>query len=375
VTALSIEGIGEVRVPREFEEIVRGAAGLVVREASERPSELFELLRGGRVVVLTGEWRYVDAVARYLQRRRAELVERSAVADLTNRFERQRAHEAAVRKAFARAMVIAQGSGLWRVTGHPDVAGIVEWLDPGQPELTAAPFLLPVRRLQRILTDQRRAAEGLHIRAIGGPITVLPHVFVPQDESVVNLLAERLRLRGNEAVLDMGTGTGVLALVAARAGAAKVIATDNSPYAVRNARLNVERLGLQDVVEVRGPADLFESVPGEQFDVILFNAPWVCGRPSTEYERAVYDEDFRALRGFVSQVGRHLREGGRVLLIYGDISERTGQGSLALLRELAEGNGLAIVGDDHVARRGRLLGARERVHLFELAKRPAAEMP
>jgi methylase of polypeptide subunit release factors len=375
VTALCIEGIGEVRVPREFAEIVREAEGIVVREASGRPSEVFELLRGGRVVVLTGEWRYVDAVARYLQRRRAELVDPSAVAHLPNRFERQRAYEAALRKAFGRAMVVVHGGGLWRVSGHPDVSEILEWLDPGQPDLGAAPFLLSVRRLQRVLTDQRRAAEGLHIRAIGERITVLPHVFVPQDESLVNLLAERLRLRGDESVLDMGTGTGVLALVAARAGAARVVATDNSPYAVRNARLNVERLGLQDTVEVRGPADLFESVPGQQFDVILFNAPWVCGRPSTEYERAIYDEDFRALRGFVSQVGQHLRESGRVLLIYGDISERTGQGSLALLRELAECNGLAIVGDRHVARRGRLLGARERVHLFELAERPAAEMP
>ncbi|MFQ6096889.1 MAG: 50S ribosomal protein L11 methyltransferase [Armatimonadota bacterium] len=373
--SVRVDTLPDVRVPREFEPLVRQARGVVVKEASARPAEAFALQRDGYVVALTGQWRYVDAMMRYVHRRRRDLVERSALAHIANRYRRLQAREAALRDAVARVMVVVEGERLWRVSDHPDIAGILDWLDPADARLADRPFLLPVRRLQRILTDRRRAAEGLYVRALGARITILPHVFVPQDENVVNLLADRLRLPEAATVLDMGTGTGVLAFVAANAGAARVIATDNSPYAVRNARLNAERLGLTDRVHVRGPADLFDAVADERFDVVIFNAPWVCGEAKTLYEAAIYDEGFRVLRRFLAQVAAFLTDDGRVLLIYGDISELTGQGSLTLLRELVDRNRLRIVGDYWVARRARLLGARERVHLFELVRKPTAEVP
>jgi methylase of polypeptide subunit release factors len=205
------------------------------------------------------------------------------------------------------------------------------------------------------------------MQAIGDSITVLPHVYVPHDQSVVDLLAEHLILDGEAVqVLDMGTGTGILGIIAAKRGAAKVILTDISPNAVENARLNVQRLGLQQTTEVRGPADLFDSVQGEVFDIIIFNPPWILGEPRTLYDEAIYDKEQQIITRFLAQVNDYLSPRGRLLLIYSDISQSTGEGSLDKLNELIKQNRLKIVSQWQKTRRSHVLGGRERVYLFEI---------
>lgn len=68
-------------------------------------------------------------------------------------------------------------------------------------------------------------------------------------------------------VVDYGCGSGILALAAARLGAARVIAVDNDPQARTACRDNVRRNRLEDAVEVRGADD----VPGVTADAVLAN--------------------------------------------------------------------------------------------------------
>lgn len=70
-------------------------------------------------------------------------------------------------------------------------------------------------------------------------------------------------------VVDVGTGSGVLAIAAAKLGAARVLGVDNDPDALQNARENVERNGVEDVVELR-EADLGALEAGTA-DVVLAN--------------------------------------------------------------------------------------------------------
>lgn len=100
-----------------------------------------------------------------------------------------------------------------------------------------------------------------------------PGVYAPQGDTW--LLARVLRLaamRPGARVLDIGTGTGALALAAAQWGAGPVTAVDLSPWAVLAARFNasVRRVPMR---VVRG--DLTRPVTGETFDVILANPPYV----------------------------------------------------------------------------------------------------
>ncbi len=69
-------------------------------------------------------------------------------------------------------------------------------------------------------------------------------------------------------VLDLGTGTGVLALAAAKLGAATVLAVDHDAAAVATARKNVQRNGVAAQVQVLHGS--LADVTGE-YDLILAN--------------------------------------------------------------------------------------------------------
>lgn len=103
-------------------------------------------------------------------------------------------------------------------------------------------------------------------------IRTLPGVYDPQFDSW--LLARELRREplGGRRVLDLCTGSGLLATTAAQAGAGEVVAVDVSRRAVATARMNLRRNRLRGTV-VRG--DLVDAAPDGTFDVIVSNPPYV----------------------------------------------------------------------------------------------------
>lgn len=100
-----------------------------------------------------------------------------------------------------------------------------------------------------------------------------PGVYSPQDDT--SLLAEALRREPRRAaarVLDVGTGSGALALAAVRHGASRVTAVDVSLRAVLTARLNA-RLSRLPIEVLHG--NLLDRVRGRHFELILANPPYV----------------------------------------------------------------------------------------------------
>lgn len=365
---ISIPELGVLAVPDEFKQLFTKESELSVRHAEKSPpSEVLNALAQSQIVVLIGKFAYLDGIMRFVHRHDNIIAPNPTELSGSNRHQRSRAREEQKRNAIARLMVAVKNDKLIGVIECPDCNGLTDWLNITEFNPHREPFLIPLRRFFRILTDMKRQREGIFIRAIGDSITVLPHVYAPHDQSVVDLLAEHLIIDSEATrVLDMGAGTGILGFVAAKRGAAKVILTDRSPNAVENARLNVQRLGLQDTTEVRGPADLFDNVEGEVFDIIIFNPPWILGEPKTLYDEAIYDKEQQTITRFLSQVNDYLSPPGRLLLIYSDISHSTGEGSLDKLNELLQQNGLEIVSQWQKNRRSRILGSRERVYLFEI---------
>jgi release factor glutamine methyltransferase len=148
----------------------------------------------------------------------------------------------------------------------------------------------------------------------GVPILVTPSVFNPKRMRTGEFLVSQLDSRriGPEAeVLDMGTGSGVCAVFAAK-HARRVVAVDINAAAVRCARINALLNGAEGTVDVRH-GDLFEPVAGERFDLILFNPPFRTGEPRNDRERA-----WRANgvgERFAEGLHRHLNPGGMALLL------------------------------------------------------------
>lgn len=362
---VDVPGRGLCLLPREFAIFTGSIGGIEVHDARESAERLQIRLAEGTAIVITGPYAYANGVYRYCDHFQQRLVHREEFAHIADWIQRSAAFTAERRQRLHRLLLLARGDVLIDVQEPPDTTGLQEWLQEGTGDAT---FLIPLRRLQRILTDMRRAREGIFMEILGGTITILPHVYVPADQSVPAMFSKYGQLMKGKRVLDMGTGTGVLALLAARLGAAKVVAVDSNPNAVANARLNAERLDLDARVEVREPANLFNSVQGEAFDVILFNAPWIQGEQRTLYDTANYDPGYRVLDGFFVRVSEHLSADGTILLQYSDVSQRKGEDSITHLEEVIKENCLRIVGKQSITRVSRVLGTQEHVYLFEIQR-------
>jgi release factor glutamine methyltransferase len=167
------------------------------------------------------------------------------------------------------------------------------------------------------------AVNWVSIEDLPLPLAQFETVFWdPRDTpSLRKLMRETDAVRAKR-VLEIGTGTGLLALCALQAGAASAVATDINSNAVLNAKFNAALLGFSGKLELRLVAftkpGAFEVIrDGEQFDVILSNPPWVNRAPQNIAEFALYDASFNLLRTLLDGLPKHLRPGGRCLLAYG----------------------------------------------------------
>lgn len=151
-------------------------------------------------------------------------------------------------------------------------------------------------------------------RIQGLPFLVTPSVFNPKvprtGEFLASVLDSNLLGSGHE-VLDMGTGSGVCAVFAAKY-ARRVVAVDINPAAVRCAGVNALINGVERQIEVRH-GDLFAPVLGETFDLILFNPPFLRGAPSDDRDRAWRSSD--VAERFAGGLRDHLRPEGSALVL------------------------------------------------------------
>ncbi|MFP3985317.1 MAG: HemK2/MTQ2 family protein methyltransferase [Candidatus Bathyarchaeia archaeon] len=151
---------------------------------------------------------------------------------------------------------------------------------------------------------------------------VCENVYAPAEDTF--LLARNLSVKRNAKVLDVGTGCGILAVLAAEK-ASRVVAIDVNPYAVNCAKRNVElnRFGAETKIYM---GDLFESVEaGEKFDLILFNSPYL---PVEESEGGSWIEKAWAggktgravIDRFIDGVSEYLTQKGYIMLVQSSLS-------------------------------------------------------
>jgi release factor glutamine methyltransferase len=152
-------------------------------------------------------------------------------------------------------------------------------------------------------------------RINGMSFLVMPSVFNPKvprtgEFLACTLLDSNLVNRSHD-VLDMGSGSGVCAVFAAR-HARRVVAVDINPAAVRCTKINALLNGEERAIDVRH-GDLFAPVHGQQFDLILFNPPFLRGTPRDDRDKAWRSADVG--ERFAAGLGAHLKPGGSALVV------------------------------------------------------------
>ena len=205
---------------------------------------------------------------------------------------------------------------------------------------------LIVRGEERMPPASRSAYQELLAGRIGGvpiayltgerefwslPLEVTADVLVPrpETESLVERALELLPPGVPRSVLDLGTGSGAIALaIASERPSARITATDISNAALDVATANAHRLGLLHIDWRVG--SWFEAVAGERFDIVVANPPYLSdtdpalARLAAEPALALASgaTGLEALSAIVASAPAHLSSGGWLLLEHGSTQAR-----------------------------------------------------
>lgn len=164
---------------------------------------------------------------------------------------------------------------------------------------------------------------------------VNPSVLIPRPETEF-LVVECLRLlKGKESpsLLDIGTGSGCIALsIAHQHPTVRLAAVDISADALAVARANAAKYGLSERVRFL-EGDLFAPVASEQFDIVVSNPPYVSENEMAALAKDIRDYEPRlalfggpdglaVYRRLIADAARHLERGGHLVLEIGATQEK-----------------------------------------------------
>ncbi len=148
------------------------------------------------------------------------------------------------------------------------------------------------------------------------------HVYPPAEDTF--LLIDNLEVEEGSNVLEVGTGTGVVAITASLT-AKSVTATDINDYALACARSNIKLNNRSNITVVK--SDLFENIDDE-YDLILFNTPYL---PVSPEEAEFNDEYSKSWDGgvsgrevidlFLMNASKYLKSHGKIQLVQSSLSD------------------------------------------------------
>ncbi|MCF6524126.1 50S ribosomal protein L11 methyltransferase [Streptomyces sp. JJ36] len=218
-----------------------------------------------------------------------------------------------------------------------------------------------VRSLERSERARTRPDRPRVFTMRGRIWDLLDEVFAPNYSPSTSVSLEFLgsfddvELPRSGSLLEIGSGTGIVAVTAALMGCDRVLASDINPQAVRNTELNARRHGVSGRVR-SVHSDLFAALPPhERFDTVFWHSNYVLAPPGFRYrapqECAYVDPGYEAHRRFLAEAPRWTTPYGAALLHF------SSRGDLDTLRRLADETGRRLVqrsrrvirdGDDRV---------------------------
>ena len=187
-------------------------------------------------------------------------------------------------------------------------------------------YVISLRELLGVISAHEWRKTGVQVLTRDDEeVRIHPHygVFSPVRSEYIDLVLKAPlpeAIKNSSIAFDIGTGTGVLAIILALRDVQRIIATDLSDRAIACAKENIDHLGLNSQIEIH-QTNLF---PETKAALIVCNPPWLPARPSSSLEHAVYDPESQMLKGFLSGLKDHLLPNGEGWVILSDLAEHLG---------------------------------------------------
>lgn len=237
---------------------------------------------------------------------------------IPNLFHQQRQIQAQRSRILSRLLLELDTDYVSQLRRAPDVSAACTAAFGQLDKAADESCVLSFRDLQGALGAAQWREKGVSIESLG--LSIYPHygVFAPTRHEYVQLLLDAPLPAVDDVAYDIGTGTGLLAIILAQRGVRQVIATDLNPRALACASENFRRLELANVQLQQ--ADLYPT-NAPLANLIVCNPPWLPAKPSSPLEYAVYDANSAMLRGFLQGAKQHLAEQGEIWLILSDLAE------------------------------------------------------
>ena len=189
-----------------------------------------------------------------------------------------------------------------------------------------APIL---KKLARVYTRKEREYSYNNIS-----VKVLPGVFHPglfiSTKALLNFV-DALNLE-SKSFLELGAGTGIISILAAKKGAA-VYASDISSKAVDNVKLNAAKNNVQINIFT---SDLFKNIPGMQFDYIIINPPYYNRDPNEEEEYAWFcGRNFEYFKSLFNSLSSYIGKDSKIFMILSEVCDIQKIKSIGMENEFA----------------------------------------
>jgi release factor glutamine methyltransferase len=193
-----------------------------------------------------------------------------------------------------------------------------------------------VKKIVAVFDQIKLEKKPYYFNIKGRKLVVLPDVFSPRHFVDSKLFPIEIpKIVKNKSFLEIGTGTGIVALLCAKNGA-KVVATDINPEAIKNCKLNAKNWKVN--VDVR-KGSVFQPVKkDEKFDFIFWNHPfnYVDKKPKEMLLNSGLDYHYVKLKEYIKEGKKFLNPKGILLLGTGSIAK------ISFIKKLAKANDYKI---------------------------------
>ncbi|MGC6507165.1 MAG: methyltransferase [Myxococcota bacterium] len=191
--------------------------------------------------------------------------------------------------------------------------GFYEILYPKQKDMW-----LPFPVIQELHSAWNDFNTGVHFNVLGHRIHPFYGTYCPTRTEHLELFATWLSQYNGQkkTAIDVGTGSGILALLLQRSGFEQITACDLNPNAIESLRRELERHKKPENITLKCQ-DLMEKTK-TKYELIVFNPPWLRGKIDSLIDKGMYYTD-NLFDRFFEQSHQALQPDGRIALIYSNI--------------------------------------------------------